>query len=139
MHAKITKPIYVGKHWKDWSELYAAVDNDKNLMFAENKQELKRLKSKGFKEISLKEAKQRLEKLVEEKELPIKIGRVIGEKLEGEIMKGLGLDIQQEEKPKEIKYCFMPPKYVFKCIDRNGREKRTTLLMIRKDQEKRRE
>ena len=119
LHAKITKPIHIGEPaaWKDWKELHAVVGEDGKLKFAGSQF--------NSEEISLKDAKQRLEKLVEKKELPIKIGELIGNELEDKIREGLGVSKEDWDDQKGkggIKYCFNPPKYVFKCIDSNGRE-----------------
>ena len=123
------KQIHVGSaEFEGWGSVYAAKVTDKEgkekIMFAQN--EL------GGKHISLKDAKQQLERLVEKKEVPIKIGEVIGNKLEDKIREGLGISKEDWDNQKKvkidgkevggIKYCFNPPKYVFKCIDREGRE-----------------
>jgi hypothetical protein len=120
LNVKLEKNIHDGgPDFEGWKGVHATVVTDEKgkgkIMFAQGEG---KLENGG---ISLKDAMRRLEELVEEKEVPIKIGEQIGMKLEGEIMQALGIS-DQDRKGKEIKYCFNPPKYVFKCIDREGRE-----------------
>ncbi len=119
LNVKLENIHHGSSEFENWKSVHATVVTDEKgkgkIMFARGEG---KLENGG---ISLKDAMRRLEKLVEKKEVPIKIGEQIGMKLEGEIMQALGIS-DQDRKGKEIKYCLNPPKYVFKCIDREGRE-----------------
>jgi hypothetical protein len=122
--------------YKNWTNVYAAWEKDE--FSGEKKLILTSNESKCGKDIlSIKDAKQELEKIVEQEEVPGEINKLIVKKLEVRIRQGLGIgqedwDAQKgeqndQEKKKNgqdrIKYYFPPPKYVFARKDiKTGQE-----------------
>jgi hypothetical protein len=114
LNVKLDNIHHGSSEFENWKSVHAAMVTDekgkKKIMFTQGEG---KLENGG---ISLKDAKQRLEKLVEKKEVPIKFGKLIGKQLEGKIKERFGI------KDGSIEYCFIPPKCVFECEDSNGRK-----------------